>query len=494
VEEVELKFDIERRDIGRLLRSPALRDAQAATASLVSIYFDTPDEALAARAMTLRLRRAGERWEQTLKGGGSVQGGLHARGEWQFESDGSLDLAAFRDTPLAQMPRAGALHERLAEIFRVEVERTTWELEPARGVRMEVALDDGVVRHRSRTDAVLEVEIESKAGPAEALFDLAARLMEHVTLQPSAVTKAARGYRLVHGWTPVPVHARAVDLAGVETTWEAACAVLAAGLEQLQANAGGVRISDDPEFVHQLRVALRRVRSSIRVFRPALGRALEADVRAALKAVTRIAGRARDLDVLALETLPALRAAGAPATTGSFDARLASARAEAREGLRKELRSRRHALALLALTQALHRRAEDAAGGRKARAFAARRLRKAHRALMHATARLDDLGAPGRHALRIRAKRLRYALEATGSLFEAKAVRRYTQALSRMQDCLGEVNDAVVAARLLRELGAPPRLATFARGWLEARAEAAFARTSEGLDALRSHRAPWEED
>jgi len=97
------------------------------------------------------------------------------------------------------------------------------------------------------------------------------------------------------------------------------------------------------------------------------------------------------------------------------------------------------------------------------------------------------------HALRIRAKRLRYALESVGSLFDAKDVRGYLRALSETQDWLGEANDAIVAQRLLGELGAPPRLAAFARGWLCARAEAAFAGTAAALAPLRAHRAPWED-
>ena len=494
MEEVELKFDIARGDVKRFLRSPELRHAPSRTEELLSIYFDTPDEALAAHGMTLRLRRAGDRWEQALKGGGSASGGLHARGEWEFESDGSLDLARFASTPLGRLPHAGALHERLGELFRVELQRTTWQLAPVAGVRMEVALDEGIVRHGGREDAVLEVEIENKEGPPSAIFDVAGRLLSRVALHASAATKAARGYRLLHAWKPQPVRAADIELDASCHAWAAAAAVLGAGLDQLQANAEGVRLSEDPEFVHQLRVALRRVRSCLRIFRSVLGRALELEVRSALKSATAVAGRARDLDVLELETLPAMRAAGAPGFGKAFEARLAAARREARAGLRAELASRRHARAMLALTRALHRRAEDGAGGRPAKRFAAKRLRKAHRDVLRDSDRLGQLDAAGRHALRIRAKRLRYALDGVASLFDAKAARRYVQALSKVQDCLGEANDAVVAQALLRELRAPVRLAAFARGWLAARADAAFAGTASALEPLRTRAPPWEED
>src|SRR4051812_27142742 len=183
--EVELKFDIAPRDVAVLRRALG---AASKREPMVALYFDTPDQLLLAHGMALRLRREGERWVQTLKGCGHVAGGLHARDEYESESaDGTLDLSRFRDSPLAALPGAETLHERLAVAFQVQLERTTWVVEPAPGVALEVAFDRGTVRHGSARDSVCEVEIESKAGPHGAVFDLARALVERVRLVPSAV-------------------------------------------------------------------------------------------------------------------------------------------------------------------------------------------------------------------------------------------------------------------------------------------------------------------
>jgi inorganic triphosphatase YgiF len=491
VAEVELKFDIAPRDVRRLRRAPPLARAKsAATQRFHALYFDTPDEMLAARALTLRLRREGTRWVQTLKGGGRVAGGLHARDEWEFPTEeGTLDLARFRDTPLAALPEASTLHERLHVAFEVDVERTAWTVRPARGTVLEVALDVGEVRHGERRDPVCEVEVESKAGPESAVFDLALRLLDHVRLVPSAVSKAQRGYRLARGETLAPVHARCVVLDDGTSAARGAAAIMAAALEQVLANAEGVAASDHPEFVHQLRVALRRVRSALRVFRRAWGESRAREAQVPLRWITSVAGRARDLDVFASRTLPAVvQHAKWPADDVGLAERLHEARVRARRRLTAALRSPRYTRAVLALARLVH---EAGSRGPALRPFAAKRLKKARAALLHEARALEAMDASSRHRLRIRAKRMRYALDACGSLYPARRMKPWAEALSDVQDALGEANDARMGRELLRELRAPGALARSASAWLD---EQETRRTREAVPAfgrLAASRPPW---
>lgn len=482
--EIELKFELAPRAHAAFRRLPALAASKARTVRLRATYFDTPDHDLRRREMALRLRRAGGRWIQTLKAGRSGAGGLHSRDEWEFDRPGAtLDLDLFADTPLGSDP---ALAGRLAEVFRVDVSRTTWEVEVSPGNRVEVALDRGEVRRGERTEPVSEVEIESVAGDPLAVFEMADLLVEPVALRPSAVTKAQRGYRLARGEPEQPAKARAAALVASMLPEEAARAVARAALEQMQANEAGVILAGDPEFLHQYRVGIRRLRSALKVFQAAIG-AEGAELREELRWIAALTGPARDWDVLVTSTLPALTQADGEARA----ARLLSGRAAARmraahAQLREALESPRYTRLMLGVARWLARPlAEPTAGADSLPGFALAALKKRHRRLLADAKKLSALTAAERHALRLDAKRLRYALEGLAPLFRRSRVEAYLEALSEIQDDLGRANDAAVAQRLLAELAPRAAFAQFARGWFAGQAQSSAAGLERHARSLR---------
>lgn len=473
--EIELKLSLAPGDEAALRKAAALAPAAPTRARMLALYFDTPRRELAQAEMALRLRRRGGRWVQSLKAGASGLGGLHARSEWEFERPGpTIDLALFAETPLAALPDARALHERLAEVFRVDVERTAWRLEPQPGTALEAVLDRGTVAAKGRVEEICEVEIESISGDPAATFEVAARLLDEVALRPSAVTKAERGYRLAAGRALAPAKAAEIRLDESLTPLAAARAVVAAGLAQLQANEEGLLSSPDPEFVHQARVALRRMRSALRMFRSAIGEERAAAWREALGELGATLGAARDWDVLATETLPpVLDAFGDAGLKRALLRRVGQRRRREREAARAVVRSREYAAVVLELSRwlALEDSAASPGAGGELHAFAARIVRRRHKRLLADAARLDSLSAAERHGVRIDTKRLRYGLDAMASLFPAKRVERYLDVLIALQDALGAANDAATATRLLGELDAPARFVDFAAGWFAARAQ-----------------------
>lgn len=474
MQEIEIKLELAPGADASRLRAP-LGGKESAREELLALYFDTPDCELAEKRMSLRLRREGERWVQTFKSAGTGTGGLHSRDEWEEPADGPvLDLAAFRATPLADLSASHTLHERLIEVFRVGVLRLTWELE-VNGSKVQVALDQGEVRTGDSSAPISELEIESKGGDADAVFVFARELVARVPMRPSAITKAARGYRLLRQEPLAPVKAgTALRLDPHWSPAESARRSLASGIEQLQANEEGVLASDDPEFVHQLRVALRRMRSTLRAHRQALEPGFEDGVREDLKWITGVAGTARDLDVLSQETLPAMARDGAEADT-EFEQRVEARRRAARARLREALRSSRYALLMLALARWLSLPAAHAPAGRvKLARFGGKVVAKHHRKLIEAAKGFADLDPAHRHEVRIAGKRLRYAVQGFESLFSPQAVGAYLETLSTLQDDLGAANDATVAPTLIESLDPPATLTHFARGWLAARTEAAL--------------------
>jgi triphosphatase len=457
--EVELKFALDARAAGRLAGTGALAGIAPVRRRIASTYFDTPECELASHGMALRLRRRGGRWIAGLKAGQSGTGGLHAREEWECEgAEPVIDLARFSATPLAKLADARTLHRRLVPAFHVEMVRTTWSVEPRQGERLEVALDVGHVESRGRREALRELEIECLEGDARGAFDFARRLLREVVLRPSATSKAQRGYRLFRSEAHEPRKARPVMLERSMPASRAARLVVGAGLDQLQANEEGVLAGRDPEFVHQARIALRRLRGALRLFRDAVGRRRSQRWRARLAGVARAPRGARDWDVLGGETLPRLCARfGDDEVRRQLGARAAEIAARERRQARAALREPRYATTILeiAFWLAQPERAREAAGEPLERR-AARLLHKRHRRLLRDAAHLDKLPAAARHRVRIDAKRLRYGAEPLSSLFPERDARDYLDALAGLQDLLGAANDATTAMALLPRL-APSR-------------------------------------
>jgi len=468
--EIELKFALAPDDEAALRSAPALAGLKPTKHRLLAIYFDTPAGELAKGGMALRLRRQDRKWVQTLKAR-AENGGPHERAEWEFtRAQPSIDLSLFADTPLARLDDPARLHERLAEVFRIESTRTAWTAEPAPGTRVEIVLDQGEIAASGRTARISEVEVESKAGEAGAIYDVGAGLIEAVDLRLSPITKAERGHRLRLRARLQPVKSAEVHLDADMSAATAARAVVAADLAHFQANEEGVIAGSDPEFVHQARVALRRLRSALQIFRDVVGRERAKAWRAALGETARALGGTRDWDVFGTEALPPVLAAfGDAEVAKTLAARSARQRRAERAKARTALRAKEHARTLLEISRWI---ALDEAAPVSVPIvdFASRVVRKRHKRLVADAAHFATLTAEERHRLRIDVKRVRYGVDALESLFAERRVAEYAENLAALQDGLGHANDAVTAQKLLPRLDPPAEFATFARGWFAAQA------------------------
>lgn len=241
-----------------------------------------------------------------------------------------------------------------------------------------------------------------------------------------------------------------------------------------------LRDEGGPEAVHQARVATRRLRSDLRTFRGALDVGWTRQLRAELDWLGDVLGAARDADVLLArltERGSAMPAAGAPGVDEVCSA-LAAHRAQAHAALREALRSERHRALIERLTESARTPALTDEAARPAGSAAVSIMRASWRALERRVDSLADAPADAElHAVRIRAKRCRYAAEACAPLL-GKPARRLARAAASLQDVLGELNDAVVAERWLREwaahAGSPP--GAFAAGELAVLERAAASR------------------
>jgi inorganic triphosphatase YgiF len=233
---------------------------------------------------------------------------------------------------------------------------------------------------------------------------------------------------------------------------------------------------NDIEYVHQARVALRRLRAALRVYRKAC--VLTPHLLDGLRALADSLGAARDWDVLCGETLPAIAPHyDDPSDWQDWMARLEAHRARVRESMRQTLAAAHPGAWLLSFQQWLLQHGWRAVTPETRllqmapQLDAARRiLKKGHRGIVARARDFERLSAPERHALRIAMKRQRYAAEFFQGLFKARPQNSYLGLASDIQDSLGRANDAHVALMLLDELDFDrSRAGGFARGWLAAK-------------------------
>ncbi|MBU1395779.1 MAG: CYTH domain-containing protein, partial [Gammaproteobacteria bacterium] len=264
--EIELKLALPPQQAAAFLKRMARRRDAPVRQELITRYFDTPDFALSAQGVALRVRRAGRRWLQTLKTEGERRGGLSQRAEFEMPVARSMpDWSRFPAEALALVPEA--LRAQLVPVFETRFDRTAWLLKGRGGAQIEVALDVGEVRAGKNSQPICEIELELKAGQPDALFALALEWAGAFDCLPFDISKAERGVRLARGVDAAPVKSVPQALDEGMCMEDGFAAIVQACLAQFQANLPGVLASGDIEYVHQARVALRRLRAALRLYR-----------------------------------------------------------------------------------------------------------------------------------------------------------------------------------------------------------------------------------
>ncbi len=469
-EEVELKLALAEAHQPRFLRHPLLKQASDRhVETLDNIYYDTTELSLRRRGIALRLRRKGRDWLQTVKLAGSSAAGLSSRPEWETPYCGHFDFSGVEDSSVREWLQRPKLLARIVPICETRFRRITWKFPAAPGAVL-LTLDRGWVIANGRREAISEVELELAGAPVHAIFALATQLAQRAALTPSVLSKAERGYRLHSGAPPTPFKGQAVALSAAMTPFEAFRRIAMSCLEHLQQNHSGALCSGDPEYIHQMRVATRRLRAALRLFAPVLPENLAEPLRAPLFALMKQLGRTRDLDVLLTEIVNPVLAAlpnepRLPALASDITNRCYTARAQAIAMLARPDYGRM----LLTTLESLH--ASPAADQTMVTLsnFASRRLQRL-RKKMRRLALAAHVDAPAAlHALRIGVKRLRYALEFFSPLAPEAASLRVLKLLTSLQDTLGQLNDLANAGAMLMDCaGEDPRLreaVTLIGGW-----------------------------
>lgn len=292
-----------------------------------------------------------------------------------------------------------------------------------------------------------------------------------------------------------PVKAAPLALPRGASFGEAVALALGSCLDHFSANWPAFRETGAPESVHQMRVALRRLRAAVGLFkRAAPSPELEAAASRA-KEIAAVLGAARDWDVFRdmLEGGPREFLRDEPGFYALLDA-VELRRGEAYRKARATIEAVETSQFVANLRVELRR---NLGGGRAgaARDFARRALDRLHRRVVKKSRDLASRTPDERHAARIALKKARYGAEFFQSLFETSA-RDYVRALATLQDSLGADNDMEMATRLLdridaEEGGKSMRASAFTRGWFAQAQRQGAARASKSEKTLRKLEPFW---
>ncbi|MCM8595448.1 CYTH and CHAD domain-containing protein [Accumulibacter sp.] len=487
--ETEIKLTLPAGAARRVPTHRLLAGSKALRQKLVSTYYDTPDRRLQRKRLAVRYRQIGEEWLLTIKNEASAPGGLAQRREWEEPgTPGEFDFSVV-DSPKLRRFLEEAMPS-LAPVFVTDFTRSLWTLTPQEGTRIEVALDRGKIVAGQRSEAICELELELREGQVADLFTTALALQADLPLHPETSSKAERGYLLASDAGLQPARAGNVPLQAGMTSVGVFRTTVFSCLAQLQGNERGVRDSDAPEFIHQARVAIRRLRSAIRLWRPLLPEDYVGNFDPRWRDVANAMGDTRNWDVFITEILPPIvKAFPEHADVQKLAVQARNHLASCRKQAQAALTAPTYSQLLLEFTGATVGLAESKKP--PLAAFVPRSLNKRAKRVAALAIETRDSNPEARHALRVALKRLRYALEFFAPLFPARRMQRYHQSAAGLLDLLGRMNDMAVAEQLVVQ-ALPGHHSDLVRAWLAGRTDLMLGQLEGLLREFLDHQPPWE--
>jgi inorganic triphosphatase YgiF len=415
------------------------------------VLLDTPTRAITSGGHVLRVRQYDGHVLATFKGPNRGSDGVHEREEIEVPLSSASNIN-YRTWPTEIAERVGPLVQDapLAPLVKMYIHRHTWTVLRDGHTIGEMALDQGIISAGGRTARVHELEVELKReGTRAELDDLGQMLREQLPLQPQSRGKLQRGLGLLRQHRTLDGHTL-LESVGRHAVHR--------HLRKLRRSEPIARAGADPEGVHDMRTATRRLRTTLQileespVFRRQQVRALRRD----LRGLARTLGAVRDLDVLMKRVEDYYCAHQAEAADLEVLRRELRARQRtAREKLLTRLDSSRMDRLLADLEAFATQPREPVLGNPPVfvRHFAGSTIWLRYEAVLGYETVVRDASPPVLHRLRIACKRLRYALE----LFEGelgKGTQPLIKALVKVQDHLGTLQDCVVALNLVAALSA----------------------------------------
>ena len=463
-----------------------------ATKELLDTYYDTEDWRFYRAGYALRVRRDGKSLEATMKSLTPAEGALRQRREISEPLQGGVRTPKGGSGPVGERVRGLAGARDLRPLFEVRTRRRIFALRPERpsadggivedasgDIRQrgtegettlgEVALDETEISGEAPTRlSRIEIEVASDAGLWDGVEEFVDGLRDALELRPTETSKFRSGLSAAGLNPEVAPDLGPTEVEASMSAGEVAFAILRRHFAAMLAHEPGVRLGEDPEDLHDMRVATRRLRATLKLYSDALPKRAgryERDLRYVANAL----GEVRDLDVH-LERL-----AGEASRNGEVLAEVVASleegRVETRRRMLEVLDSNRYERFVSSFSGTL-RRGRSQAPTRPILEAAPDLVRRRYKRVRKDVDGLTEDSPPEEfHDLRKKGRRLRYALEPLQEIY-GKPAKRMVKLLKTVQDDLGDHQDLVVAAELMEEMGVagdlPPR-AVFSMGSMAGR-------------------------
>ena len=469
----EVEWQMESSDLGSVRRWLAdhgtidgLVLEPRSTLQIFDTYLDTDDWRIHRAGFALRIRSESGKLEATLKSLHSASPEVADRRELNQPLEKSEGNSIRQSIgPVGTRVHAVSGAHALLPLFEVRTSRQRFAIHRKDEAEQlgEIALDETVIsRPQGEPQTSLQrVEVEALTPAREPLQLLVNALRTDCALEAASDTKYSQGLKSV-GLAPgaIPEFAPTAVDASMPMA-EIALANLRRYLSAWYLHEPGARLGDNPEELHDLRLAGRRLDAILRQFQTSLPASFQR-LRPTLKKVMRVLGDARDLDV-GLSELETFRH-GLPESDKSgiepLKQHLLSERGRARTRMLKVLDSVSVQKNLQKLTSLVSAPAAPWAGSPATPALSAapEMIRRRYRKMRKDAEQLTpDSSTETYHEVRGHLKKMRYALEAVAAIY-GKPAEVMLRALRRWQEKLGVQQDAAVAGRRLRALaGAPPK-------------------------------------
>jgi triphosphatase len=484
--EIELKLQIDAKSVRALPSQAVLASITPRKQHLLNTYYDTPNLDLHARRIAVRFRKKGWEWLLTVKTAEPASGGLAVRSEWETAATpGTFDFSHVDNDELRHFLESKI--GQLEPVFTTDFNRQTW-LVPFGESTIELACDRGHVESKGKRLPIRELELELLSGQTTDIFGLTRKLQEELWLKPAIASKAERGYDLFLDTPLRPVKARPSTITADMTPVEAFRHIALDCLEHYLRNEHGVLTSSDPEFTHQARVALRRLRTAIKLFAPVLPEEFISTYSEAWKVITNTLGAVRNWDVFISETIPHI--------SQTFPDNKDIQRIERAAPRHREIV---HKITLALLDTAAYRQllvefsaASNALSNSRAirlKELAFQQVSRHKKRAQMLSAKVSELNSDEQHKMRIVFKKLRYTLEFFACFFPQESLKSNLMGLSKIQDQLGLINDHVTAKMLITEILPKHPDSVFA-GWVSGRHALLLGNLPNALDSWRNRPLP----